>query len=234
MSSEQPRPWSDDDQPQQGGQPGQSEPQHGEQSQYGRQYGDQTQHGQEYGQPGQQYGGQQPYGQSQHGQQYGGQQPYGQSQYGQPGQQYGGQQPYGQSQYGQQYGGGQQYGDQQYGSGGYSPRNGLGVGALVVGILALLIAWVPFVGLLGAVGGLVAVIMGAVALQRVGRREATNRGTSIAGIAVGVLAILLGIASTVFGAALFARLGPDFEQCVEIYQDDPAGFQRCLEDIARG
>ncbi|PFG40537.1 hypothetical protein ATJ97_3067 [Georgenia soli] len=143
---------------------------------------------------------------------------YGSGAYGQP-QQYVGT-PYGGSYQGGSYGGGQ------------GPRNGMGLAALIVAVISLVIAWVPFLGLLGGLGGLVAVVLGAVALGRANRGEATNRGTAIAAIVIGVIAILLAIASTMFGSFLLSEVfGPQFQACMEQYGDDPAALQRCLETI---
>ncbi|GAA1653029.1 DUF4190 domain-containing protein [Georgenia ruanii] len=185
------------------------------------------------GQPGQQGPGAPPaYGPpGEHGQPGYGQPGYGQPQYGAP--QYGQPGPYGQSQYGApQYGQpGEPYAGTPYGATAHGgPRNGLGVAALVIGIIAVLLAWVPFVGLLGLVGGVVAIILGAVALSRVGRGEATNRSQSIAGIVLGALAVLLGIGSAIFGSFLVSQVvGPDFQHCVETYGNNPQAFQDCMQ-----
>ena len=156
---------------------------------------------------------------------------YGSGAYGQP-QQPGGQYP-GEYQ-GGQYGGTPYGGSYQGGSygGGQGPRNGMGLAALIVAVISLVIAWVPFLGLLGGLGGLIAVVLGAVALGRANRGEATNRGTAIAGIVIGVIAILLAIASTMFGSFLLSEVfGPQFQACMEQYGDDPTALQRCLETI---
>ncbi len=176
------------------------------------------------GQPGP-YGQQGPYGQG----------PYGQGQGG-PGH-YGPPAPYGQQ---GQYGPSAQYGPPGGPYGGYGPtahggpRNGMGVAALIVAIVSVLVAWVPFVGLLGVIGGIVAIILGAVALSRAGRGEASNRSQSIAGIVLGALAVLLGIGSAIFGSYVVSRVapevfGPDFQRCVETYGNNPQGLQECLQ-----
>lgn len=75
-----------------------------------------------------------------------------------------------------------------------SPRNGLGVAALVLGIIALVTSFF----LLGGLIGLVAVILGIVGLVRVRRGQANNSGMAIAGIVTGALAILIAIIIGVF------------------------------------
>ncbi|MCK6209980.1 hypothetical protein KZX45_05425 [Georgenia sp. EYE_87] len=147
----------------------------------------------------------------------------------------------GQYQTGGQYQGGQYQGTPYGGGyrgtsyGGQAPRNGMGLAALILAVISLLIAWIPFLGLLGGLGGLIAVVLGAIGLGRAKRGEATNRGTAIAGIVIGVLAILLAVASTMFGSFLLSEvLGPEFQACMEQYGDDPTALQRCLESVGTG
>jgi membrane-bound ClpP family serine protease len=72
------------------------------------------------------------------------------------------------------------------------PRNGLGVAALVLGV-ASLVAAVSFVLFpLGLLGGLVAVILGVIALSRRRTSGATNPGQAWAGTICGVLALVAG------------------------------------------
>ena len=106
---------------------------------------------------------QQPYGQQQ--------QPYGQQPYGQQQQPYP-QQPYGQQPYGQQ------------------PSNGLGIAALVAGILALLGCAIPFVGLFP---GIAALVLGILGRNRAKSGAATNGGMALAGIIMGAINIVVGI-----------------------------------------
>jgi Domain of unknown function (DUF4190) len=68
-------------------------------------------------------------------------------------------------------------------------RNGLGTTSLVLGLLALISSWLT----IGLVVGIAAVVTGLLARARVARGEATNRGMAIAGIALGVVAILASV-----------------------------------------
>jgi len=128
-----------------------------------------------------------PYGQPQYGQPA-----YGQPQYGQPAY---GQAPYGQAPYGGQYGqtgygpypGAPQWG-QPPGAGYVAPRgpSGMAIAALVLGILALVFCWFPFVGTILAV---LAVIFGGVAL----RRRDVGRGQALAGAICGGIGVVLSV-----------------------------------------
>jgi hypothetical protein len=73
-------------------------------------------------------------------------------------------------------------------------RNGLGIAALVLGILALITS----VSLAGLLFGSFAVVLGIPALDAVRRGEATNRRTTIAGVVLGVVAIVIGLIALAF------------------------------------
>jgi hypothetical protein len=171
-------------------------------------------------QPG--YGQQQPYGGDQPG--YGQQQPYGGDQ---PG--YGQQQPYGGAQpgYGQQqpYGGGQQG----YGQSAGPARNGLGVAALVLGILAVVTS-ITVVG--GVVLGIAALVLGIVGRKRATRGEATNGGVALAGIITGVIGALLSIVLVALGAAaFFGTGGSDLLSCVKDANGNQTAINQCNADF---
>ena len=103
----------------------------------------------------------------------------------------------------------------------------MAIAAMVVGILSLVTFWLCG---LGAVLGLVAVVLGAVALSKANKTPArTGRGQAIAGIATGAVALVITLAFL----ALIVFAGestPDFE---EINSDPADGFcdsDRFLQD----
>lgn len=187
-------------------------------------------------------------------------QPYGGQQYGeQPGQPYG-QQPYGQQpQYGeqptgQQYGQ-QQYGQQQYGAQGHDPaaypdrppagppgwpqggapttppRNGIGIAALVLGILAVLTFWL----FIGGLFGLLAIVLGAIGISRVSKGVATNRGVSISGLVLGILGVLgtiAMIALVAFGFSVFQQVDDgQFASCMQRAGSDQSAMAQCQQEL---
>ena len=172
------------------------------------------------------------YGQPAQGQPLG-QQPdqpqYQPPQYQQP--QYGEQPQYGQ----QQYGGQPQYGQQPYGAPpghGGPKKNGLGIAALVVGIVALLGSF-TIVG--GILLGLAAIVLGFLARGKVKRGEADNGGMAIAGIVLGALGLLISLAFIAFGVAIFQSSGgQDLIDCLEEAGGDVAAEQLCQEEFADG
>ncbi len=95
------------------------------------------------------------------------------------------------------------------------PANGLGVAALVLGV-ASLVAAVSFVLFpLALPGGLLAAILGSIAVSRGRTSGATNHGQAIAGIVCGILA-LVGVFAARFGtfAANNTSVFTSFDNCI--------------------
>ncbi|MGW0603648.1 DUF4190 domain-containing protein [Streptomyces sp. NPDC002644] len=84
------------------------------------------------------------------------------------------------------------------------PSNGMGVTALVLGICSLVFIcfWV-----LGVVLGVLAIIFGAVGLQKVKRGEATNKGMAMAGLVCGICGIALPVTLIVVVGASVGLMG---------------------------
>ena len=81
-----------------------------------------------------------------------------------------------------------------------APRNGMGIAALVLGIIGLLLSWFPFVW----ITAILAIIFGAIGAKRASRGEATNRAMALWGMWLGIAAVSLWLlAAIVFGIALF-------------------------------
>jgi hypothetical protein len=83
------------------------------------------------------------------------------------------------------------------------PRNGLGTAGFVLGLLALLFAWIPFVGVIGWPLSILGLILSGFGLQRVTSGKADNKGLSVAGIALSAIALLVCILwATAFASAV--------------------------------
>ena len=97
------------------------------------------------------------------------------------------------------------------------PGNGLGVAALVLG-LASLVAAVSFILFpLGLLGGLVAAVLGGIAVTRGRAKGATNPGQATAGIVCGVLALAIAIVFAVRFGTFVARntnVFTTFDNCI--------------------
>ena len=99
------------------------------------------------------------------------------------------QQPYGQS----------GYDNQQQGGG----SNGLAIAALVCGIIALLLSWIPVINFLSFILGLIAIVLGGVGIAKA-KDGRGGKGLAIAGLVTGLLALLVGFLIYV-GLANFAN-----------------------------
>lgn len=70
-----------------------------------------------------------------------------------------------------------------------TPGNGLGVTSLVLGILALLGAFIPFINYVSGFLAVIGLVLGAIALARKGR----PKGTAIAGVVISAIALILSV-----------------------------------------
>ncbi|TDZ45335.1 DUF4190 domain-containing protein [Mycobacteroides franklinii] len=112
-----------------------------------------------------------------------------------------------------------------------APKNGIGMSALIVGIVAILLSCTVFGGFFG---GIVAVGLGIAGLLRVKRAEADNRGVAIGGIALGGLAILLSTLIVVFTLVFMKSAGlSDFITCLADVKGDQAKATQCQNDFEK-
>jgi amino acid transporter len=110
-----------------------------------------------------------------------------------------------------------------------APRNGLGIAALVLAIVGLVLCW-TVAG--GVILGLVAVILGIVGRGRVKRGEATNGGVAIAGIVLGVLAIVLALVFIPIWYGMFKEVGgSDYVDCVAKAGSNEQEIQKCADQF---
>ena len=77
------------------------------------------------------------------------------------------------------------------------PRNGLGTAGFVLGLIGLVFAPIPLIGVVAWPLCVLGLILSAVGVARVRSRKATNKGLSIAGIVVSLLGLVVCILWTV-------------------------------------
>ncbi|GAA2804679.1 DUF4190 domain-containing protein [Streptomyces showdoensis] len=92
------------------------------------------------------------------------------------------------------------------------PRNGLGTTALVLGIVGLVFAIIPFLFWLGAILGLLALIFGIVGASRAGKGLATNKGMAVTGLVLGAVSVLVAIVWTVVIATAVKDVADELEK----------------------
>jgi membrane-bound ClpP family serine protease len=114
------------------------------------------------------------------------------------------------------------------------PANGLGVAALVLGV-ASLVAAVSFVMFpLALPGGLLAAILGAIAVSRGRARGATSHGQAVAGIVCGILALVVAVVFAVrFGTfvANNTSVFTSFDNCIA-KAGDRSAVSNCIAQFA--
>lgn len=116
-----------------------------------------------------------------------------------------------------------------YGDYAPAPRNGLGIGALIVAIIALVSSF-SIVG--GIVLGLVAVVLGFLGRARVKRGEADNGGVALAGIILGVVAVIAGLSFIAVWVGLFKQVGAnDYFDCLQQAGQDRDKVQMCADEF---
>ncbi|MBB4684484.1 DUF4190 domain-containing protein [Amycolatopsis jiangsuensis] len=119
-----------------------------------------------------------------------------------------------------------------YGQPTAAPRNGFGITALVLGILALVFCWTVIGGI---VLGVIALVLGILGVKRANRREATNKGVAVSGIVTGSIGLVIGaLFAIVFGSifAIFGNQIGDLQDCVQQAGGDQAKVQQCQQQFS--
>jgi hypothetical protein len=110
-----------------------------------------------------------------------------------------------------------------------TPKNGLGIAALVLAVVALLSVATVFAPI---ALGTIAVILGFVARGRAKRGIADNGGVAIAGIVLGALAIVVGLAFIAIWSTVWKDVrGGDYIDCIQKAGDNAAAQQRCADQF---
>lgn len=90
---------------------------------------------------------------------------------------------------------------------------GLGVAALVLGVISFIVALIPCVGLFALFTALIAIVLGAIGLSQASRNK-SPKGLMFGGLILGVVALFIAIAQLVFFSG-FADRAPYFEEKIE-------------------
>ncbi len=102
---------------------------------------------------------------------------------------------------------------------------GMATAALVLGTMALITSFTVIGGILF---GLIAIILGVVAVRRASRGLAAGRGRAIAGIILGALGLLLGVALVVAGVSILnSKQGKNLTSCLKDAGTDQSKVQAC-------
>nr|WTB31718.1 DUF4352 domain-containing protein [Streptomyces sp. NBC_00830] len=98
-------------------------------------------------------------------------------------------------------------------------RNGLGISALILGIIGAVSGLIPFLFWLAGILGVIALILGLVGRGRVKRGEATNKGATTFGAALGLIALILSVVGAVI---TFKAMGDAVDEINKSVSDSSA------------
>jgi hypothetical protein len=108
-----------------------------------------------------------------------------------------------------------------------APKNGFGIAALVLGILAIVLSW-SAVG--GIVLGVLAIIFAILGIRRVNRQLATNKGMAISGLVTGIVGLIIGIIVAVALGSFLSVFGGtvgNYTDCLKQAGNDQSAIQQC-------
>jgi hypothetical protein len=112
-----------------------------------------------------------------------------------------------------------------------APKNGLGIAALVLAVIGLLAVATVIAPI---ILGVVAVVIGFLGYGRAKRGAANNGGVAIAGIVLGGLAIVVGLAFIAIWATVWHDVhGDDYIDCTQNAGSDHTLQQRCADEFRR-
>ncbi len=86
------------------------------------------------------------------------------------------------------------------------PGKGMAVTAFVVGLVSLVIAWLPFVFVLAAIGAVAGIVFGVLGLRNASRHDGYGHGYAVAGVALSVAAALLCVVGFLFTRAVMREV----------------------------
>lgn len=111
-----------------------------------------------------------------------------------------------------------------------SQSNGVAIAALVCGIIALILSWIPLINLLSVVLGIAAIVTGVMGIRRAADPGVGQKGLAVGGLVTGVIALLLSLLILVGMASILSD--PDVRDTFDRLREgeDP---QEVIEDLER-
>ena len=84
-------------------------------------------------------------------------------------------------------------------------RNGTAVAAMVMGIIAIVIGWMPVIVVLGLIAAILAIVLGVAGTKRA-KRTGSGKGFALAGMITGAVGLLVCIGGVIFTISLFRAI----------------------------
>jgi len=105
--------------------------------------------------------------------------------------------------------------------------SGMATAALVLGILALVTCFTVWGGVLL---GLLAIILGGIAVRRANRGEGFGRGRAIAGIVTGLIGLVLAVVLVAVGVSILnSPAGKNLRSCLKDANGNQQQVQQCQD-----
>ncbi|MFE2956437.1 DUF4190 domain-containing protein [Nocardia tengchongensis] len=113
-----------------------------------------------------------------------------------------------------------------------SPQpKGMAITAMVLGIIGLLTFWTVLLTIVGVICGLLAAVLGLLALLKARSGKAGGPGMAVAGLIMGVISVIGGIVVGVLVWTVFKDTGTtDFLECVRKADGDSAKVDQCQRE----
>lgn len=116
------------------------------------------------------------------------------------------------------------------------PSNGLGIAGMVLGIIALFGAWIPFLNMLSILLGIIGLVLAIVGCVRASNGKVNGKGISIAGIVLSALSIVIAFAitgvSTLGLAGIYANSNSGSDNTAITSTKDDSGDSNASTDTA--
>lgn len=122
------------------------------------------------------------------------------------------------------------------GAPGRAPSNGLGIGALIVGILSLVTVLTFFGSFAGWLLGIIAVVLGFLGRSKAKKGEADNGGMALAGIITGAIGFVLSVVFMIIIVAVVWAVGNsanNYLDCVNNAHGDQDAINQCAYEYNR-
>jgi len=105
----------------------------------------------------------------------------------------------------------------------------LGIAALITGIITFVLAVIPCVGVIAVIPGIITVVLASVGLSQANRNNAP-RGVILAGLIIGIVAVLISFSQVFVGVRMMKHTGPWTEDIRSAIEDAKSDMLNGLKD----
>lgn len=105
---------------------------------------------------------------------------------------------------------------------------GLAIAALVFGILALVLFWTVFGGI---ILGIVAIVLGIIGMRKASKGTGGGRGMAVTGLVLGILSLIGGIITAIIVGVLANKVGQTIQECQGLQGQE---MQQCIQQNLPG